>query len=156
MKRLSRNSKVSIGYILTLMAITALIGHTVVLANKPLISPIPNDFIVYNPDITPTPTYNPNPTKAEVVAEVARVFESEKPEVLKKALDISFCESKWNAKAYNFNSNHTGDHSVFQVNDVHTSRFGNTFKTNWKENIQVAHKIYKKQGWGPWVCNRSV
>lgn len=64
------------------------------------------------------------------------------------AVAIAQAESGFRCDAYHFNTNKTVDHSIFQVNDVHSWR-GDL--NNCEENINVAYKIYKEQGFRPWV-----
>lgn len=65
------------------------------------------------------------------------------------------CEnSSFNQKAVNYNNNGTTDHGIFQVNSIHTKRYGSAFKTDWKANVDVAYEIYKAAGkkFTPWSC----
>jgi len=118
-----------------------------------IISPI-SDNPVFAFDPTPSPV--PLPTRENVVAYIAKKFSGEGQGVLKTALDISFCESGWRPDAFHINNNKSTDHGPFQINSIHTKRYGSLFKTNWQENINVAYKIYKQQGWNPWVCYAKV
>lgn len=104
--------------------------------------------------LVPTPT--PPPTDAEVIAEIVEVFKNEDRHTIKKMIDIAYGESglRWNA--HNKNTNGSEDFGVFQINSVHTKRFGEEFKNDYKANIQVAYALYKQQGFGPWVAARSL
>lgn len=99
--------------------------------------------------ITPTPT----PSSTDVVVAITKEFEPEGKTVVKKMLDISFCESGWRWDAKNTNTNGSTDHGSLQINSVHTKRYGEGFKNNLQENVKVAHKIFKASGISPWVCS---
>jgi hypothetical protein len=102
------------------------------------------------PVITPEPTIKP---ANEVEAYIVEVFGEDAP----AAIAVAKCESKLNKAALNDkNSNGTTDHSVFQINSIHTKRYGSGFKTDWRENVRVAKKIYDAQGWSPWVCAKAI
>lgn len=107
---------------------------------------------------SPSPTPLPVPTTAEIVSEIANEFSDVPKADLVRAINIAFCESGIRTDAYNFNTNATGDHSIFQINDVHTKTFGGKFKEDWRENIRVARKIYDRhsQSFSAWVCNRKI
>jgi len=73
------------------------------------------------------------------------------------ALKILECENAGlNPKAINHNRNGSTDHSIFQVNSIHTKRYGEEFKTNWRANIDVAYKIYQASGWSAWSCSHKI
>lgn len=104
--------------------------------------------------LAPTPT--PPPTDDQVIAEIVRVFSTEDRHTIKKMIDVAYGESglRWNA--HNKNTNGSEDFGVFQINSVHTKRFGEEFKTDYKANIQVAYALYKRQGFGPWVAAKNL
>lgn len=104
----------------------------------------------------PIPTITPTPDSIQVVQTIVKEFAPEGKYVVREALDIAFCESGWRWDAINYNTNKTTDHNAFQINSVHTKRYGHEFKTNLEENVRVAHAIYQKQGWNPWVCYRKL
>lgn len=106
--------------------------------------------------ITVAPTPTPTPDSIQVVQAIVKEFAPEGKYVVKEALDIAFCESGWRWDALNKNTNGSTDHSAFQVNSVHTKRYGQEYKTSLEENVRVAHALYKKQGWNPWVCYRRL
>lgn len=88
-----------------------------------------------------------------VVAEIARVFGPHGKMVVKQALDVSMCESGWNDKALNKNTNLSTDYNIFQVNSLWTKVFGDLYQHNWVENIRVAHEIYlRSHSFSAWVC----
>lgn len=108
-------------------------------------------YVVY-----PAATATPTPKTSQIVAEIAKEFEPEGKYVIREALAVAFCESGWRTEALNKNTNGSTDHSVFQINSVHTKKRGFEFTTDWKQNIKVAYQLYKEQGWGPWVCAKKV
>ena len=68
---------------------------------------------------------------------------------------VRTCEnSTFDQKRFNVNKNGTKDWGIFQVNDVHSKRYGEAFKTSWKANVDVAYEIYKSAGkkFTPWTC----
>ena len=106
--------------------------------------------------LAPTPTPPPPPTDAEVIQEIVKVFSSEDRHTIKKMIDVAYGESglRWNA--HNTNTNGSEDFGVFQINSVHTKRFGSEFKTDYKSNIQVAYKLFKQQSFNPWVVAHKL
>jgi hypothetical protein len=102
--------------------------------------------------LTPTPT----PNSIQVAETIVKEFAPEGKQVVKEALEISYCESGWRWDALNQNTNGTKDHGSMQINDVHTRRFGTGFKNDLNENVRVAHEIWKKQGFNPWVCKKVL
>lgn len=103
--------------------------------------------VVY-PTATPTPT-----TKEMIIAEIVEVFGEDAPD----AFNVLYCENRGlNPEAINHNRNGSIDYSIFQINDIHTKRFGNGFKTDWKENIRVARVLQKEQGWRIWSCSERI
>jgi len=96
------------------------------------------------------------PSDYQIIQEIALRFHTEDRHTIKKMIDIAYAESglRWNAE--NLNTNGTRDTGIFQINDVHTKRYGSAFKTDWRENINVAYKIYKQSGFGPWVAARKL
>ena len=101
---------------------------------------------------TPLVEVTPTPSSSDVVVAIAKEFEPEGKTVVKKMIDIAFCESGWRWDAKNTNTNGTQDHGSLQINDVHTKRYGTGFKNDLTENVKVAHKIFKASGVNPWVC----
>ena len=91
-----------------------------------------------------------------VVSEITKVFGPEGKQVVKRALDIGYCESSWREEAKNWNVNNTWDHSVFQINDVNKPT--EEEKTDYKANIRKAYQIYLHNGksFGAWVCDRRI
>lgn len=103
--------------------------------------------------VTPTPT----PSTTDVVLAITKEFAPEGKTIVKKMLDISFCESGWRWDAINIqNRNGSVDHGALQINSIHTKRYGNGFKTDLQENVRVAHEIFKASGVSPWVCSGNL
>lgn len=102
--------------------------------------------------VTPTPT----PSDDQVIMEIVKVFAKEDRHTIKKIIDIAYGESglRWNA--HHVNTNGSEDFGVFQINSVHTKRFGSEFKTDYKVNIQVAYALFERQGFAPWVVARRL
>lgn len=101
--------------------------------------------------ITPTPT----PTDAEVVGQIVVEFAEHDRHVIKQAIDIFYCESglRWNAENYK-NSNGSNDGGVAQINSVHG--FTMDERLDYIKNLQIAHKMYDRQGWNPWTCAEKL
>lgn len=92
----------------------------------------------------------------EMINYIVKTFEKEGNVVVFQAMLIAQCESRWNPKAYNYNTNGTSDYGLFQINTVHVLRYGTGFYYDWKQNVDVAYKIYKQSGWNPWVCKEVL
>lgn len=91
----------------------------------------------------------------DIVAEITRVFGGEGKVVLRQALEISWCESKWSEKAFHINKDKSTDGGVFQINSVH--RLSEEERFDFKSNIQKAYEIYKAwKGWDAWACARYL
>ena len=93
----------------------------------------------------------------QAISYVIKKWEPEGMTQVINALDIMKCESHLKIDAYNYNANGgTGDYGLFQINSVHTERYGVAFMHDWKANIDVAFDLYKVQGWSPWTCWRLL
>lgn len=93
----------------------------------------------------------------EVINQIVKEFQDEPVSVLNDALNVAYCESRYKKSAYNYNTNGTGDYSIFQINSVHTKTYGDGYYYNYVENIKVAHQIYKSHGnWSAWVCAKYL
>jgi len=91
--------------------------------------------------------------KSEVEAFITEVFGKD----AEKAIEVARCESGLRKEVVSKpNRNGTRDYHTFQINDVHTKRFGDGFKNDWKENVRVAKKIFDEQGFRPWVCAKAI
>lgn len=98
------------------------------------------------------------PTKTNIIAYIAKVFEKYGTDNQVKAIQCFYSESGLRTDAYNFNTNGTGDYNVPQINSIHIKRYGTKFMTDWKESILVAEKIFVAAGksFSPWygkLCN---
>lgn len=69
-----------------------------------------------------------------------------------RAARIAWCESKYKAHAISS----TNDHGIFQLHagDGTWAQAGVTWATvyNAEANIQGAHRLFLKRGFGPWNC----
>ena len=105
----------------------------------------------------------------EVEKPVETEFESEKHEILAYIVEkfgedsadaitlVRKCEnSTFDQTRTNHNNNGSVDYGVFQINSIHTARFGEEFKTDWKANVDVAYEIFSEQGWSPWACSSTI
>jgi len=105
------------------------------------------------PSVTPSPT--PLPLHSEIMIEVIRIWGEKPPAEILKILECFNSESEFKFNAINAkNRNKSVDFGPAQINSVHTKRFGNKFKTDWKENLRVAKQIYDEQGLKPWYGKR--
>jgi hypothetical protein len=103
--------------------------------------------------------------KVEVVKEVEvdRKFQTEKQQIMAYIVEkfgdrssdaitiINQCENHaFNTKAINHNSNGTVDRGIFQINSIH----GGEEMFDWKQNVDMAYKIYHSQGdkFTAWTC----
>lgn len=69
-----------------------------------------------------------------------------------KAIKTFYCESKWEEKAYNLNTNGSYDSGVAQINSVHNQDKDDLMRADY--NLEYAKQLFEDQGWGPWVCAR--
>lgn len=93
-----------------------------------------------------------NTEKCQIMAYIVEKFQDHADDAI---TILNKCEnSSFNAKATNHNSNGTIDRGVFQINSIH----GGDELYDWKTNVDVAHKIFKKAGnrWTPWACAEVV
>lgn len=119
-----------------------------------LISPMPD--VVESKVITPTTTPTPKATWDTVAHTVIDEFKDEGKKVTIQALLISYCESKWEEDAYNWNNptdtrKASEDKGVFQINSVHKQPESITY--NFTENIKWAkNKMIRDKNWNAWSC----
>lgn len=141
---------------LTLMIIIMMIGWYLKIMNDPqeLHNPFIAEIHVVSPVKAVEPIVGAPTTEHEaIVAYIKQVFGDQSDNAFK----ILSCENaKLNPKAINHNRNGSTDHSIFQVNSIHTKRYGDAFKTDWKANIDVAYKIYQASGWSAWSCSHKI
>lgn len=86
------------------------------------------------------------PEKYPVIGDIIRTFGSD----YRVALAVARAESGLRCEAYHFNQDRARsvDHSVFQLNDVHSWR-GNL--NDCHQNVIIAKEIHDESGWWPWV-----
>jgi len=137
-----------------------------------IISPLPANFQIVTPSVTPTLTATPQPVQnviakttttpvlvVEVVSEPAdkeavKAYIATKDWPLTDALRIAGCES-------NYRSNAVGDVGlpdggpvsvgVFQIRAFHNRPSIEELK-DYVTNIDWAHGMWKAQGFQPWTC----
>ena len=70
-----------------------------------------------------------------------------------QALAVMRCESTDNPHAYA-----AGNYGLFQINAIHARRVRGGLDALYdpRENVRVAHEIWREQGWRPWAhCGRN-
>ena len=91
-------------------------------------------------------------TQPQTIEEKIRAMFPEDPD---RAVAIAKCESGMRADAFNGkNRNGSWDAGVMQINSVH--KYSKEYLFNVDNNLKVARKLYDRQGFNPWVCNRKV
>lgn len=92
-------------------------------------------------------------TKAELKLAVIEEFGVE----MAKIVD---CESGYNVKAVNRNTNKTTDKTIFQINSTHRKmikEMGYDYDNlTVPQSFEVAREILKRQGKRAWVCSRKI
>ena len=138
--------------IFTLLLIEIIVIHadTKLNAQEPMVS-----GYISSTNIYPTATLTPV-TWLTITNEIIEQFKDQGKTVTLQAIKIAECKSKLNPNAYNWNTNNTEDFGPFQINTCHISKYGDKFKTDYKENIRVAKDLYLKQKWNPWVCKYII
>ena len=95
-------------------------------------------------------------TKASSISAIRNAFP---PEVQGRAIAIARCESTLNPRAIHRNRNGTTDLGLFQLNTGGTLQ---SLGLTWDEafdpdlNAAAAYRLYKRHGWGRWVCHHKV
>lgn len=84
------------------------------------------------------------PTKTNIIAYIAKVFEPEGTAVQVRAIRCFYSESGLRTEAYNYNTNGTEDRGVAQINSIHGMKTSDAH--NFKMNINKAYQIYKGRG----------
>lgn len=85
----------------------------------------------------------------EIIEKIINKFGEEDGQ---KAVKLVFeCENKSvNPEAENHNANGTKDWGLFQINSIHG--YSKKYLFNIDNNINIAHKIFKRHGWSAWTC----
>ena len=101
------------------------------------------------------------PDIAKVVDQTALEFSPEGSTVVHEALSIMWCEHRFNigdgTDTPHLNSDGSYDYGTFQINSFWVKVFGTKFETDYKENIRVAHEIWKRShSFNDWVCERYI
>ena len=144
------DDKVTIS-ILLVAFFTALGVIFIILTRPPVISPLPDSgysFSVQAMEPTPTPE---NPSKTEIIAYIAKVWENEGVYEQARAISCFVSESGLRADAYNFNANGTWDVGPAQLNSIHG--LPDDVVYNPYKNIDYAYKLWKRRGWQSWYGN---
>lgn len=116
------------------------------------------------------PLVSADPHYIEIVEVEKQIeFEGEKHEIFTYIVEkfgedagdaitlVRKCEnSTFDQTRTNHNRNGSVDYGIFQINSIHTARFGEEFKTDWKANVDVAYEIFSEQGWSPWACSSTI
>lgn len=84
----------------------------------------------------------------EITDYIVRKFEPEGRQVAVKALDCFISESGLRPDAININKNGTWDYGLAQWNQVHGQKIEDL--KDWKHQIDLAYRLYKRSGWKPW------
>lgn len=100
--------------------------------------------------------YESDPKLEEMISEIVRVFKPEGKAVVLKAINIAYCESRWNPSAFNINKNGSTDGGLLQINSVH--KLSNSERFDFRLNIKKSHEIYKSWGrsFRAWTCAKKV
>ena len=129
-----------------------------VLAAQEPVWPIDRDAVVIEiekPVEVPVDRYvNCETEKCEILAYIVEKFQDDVDDAI---TIVNKCEnSTFDQSRTNHNRNGTIDYGVFQINDIHTARYGEAFKTDWKANVDVAYQIFQDRGWTAWSCSSVV
>ena len=88
--------------------------------------------------------------KCEILSYIVEKFQDDSADAI---TIVRKCEnSTFDQTRTNHNSNGSIDYGIFQINSVHTTRFGDAFKTDWKANVDAAYQIFSERGWEAWSC----
>ena len=71
-----------------------------------------------------------------------------------KFVNVISCESRWNEYAINKNKDGSFDLGLFQVNEKYHPQYGRECLMDLECNLKAAMEIYKKSGFGAWVCSK--
>ena len=63
-------------------------------------------------------------------------------------------ESRWNQEAVNVNTNGSIDRGLYQLNSIHKINPSCSF--DLRCSTHEAIKLWKAQGWTPWVASRKL
>ncbi len=89
------------------------------------------------------------PTKANIIAYIAKVFENEGTAVQVRAINCFYSESGLRTDAVSpTNKNGTIDRGVAQINSIHGMKPEDAH--DFKKNIDKAYQIYKRRGFSAW------
>lgn len=90
--------------------------------------------------------------KQQILNYIVEVFGDESANAI---TIINKCENhNFDPKATNWNSNGSEDVGIFMINSVHG--YSKEQLIDWKFNIDVAKKIYDRNGWSAWACSHVI
>ena len=90
----------------------------------------------------------------KLISQTTSEFMPEGSSVVHDAINVLWCEHRFNIGGKSSpNTNGTIDWGAFQINDLWVKVFGTKFQTDYKENIRVAHEIWKRShSFNSWAC----
>lgn len=112
----------------------------------PLLSPIADVNKVY----VEKPVERCKTEKCQIYEYIIEKFQDDAADAL---TIINKCENhKFDTNATNYNRNGTVDRGIFQINSIHAGEE----MYDWKQNVDMAYKIFKNRGWSAWACSEVV
>ncbi len=89
----------------------------------------------------------------QVVKMIVDEFEEFGPMVVRQAINIAYCESRFNEEAVHVNKNGSIDRGVYQINSIH--KYSEYQLLAAYENIKIAKQMYLRNGksWSAWACS---
>lgn len=96
----------------------------------------------------------PKTGKEQIVAYIYEVFGKDADNAIK----VLECENRGlKENAINHNRNGSTDHGIFQINSIHLKgKAKGKDLNNYRDNIDVAKKIFDDRGWTAWTCSYKV
>ena len=106
----------------------------------------------YNKPVVVVPKDSQMTEKQQIMNYIVDVFGDDSADAI---TIINKCENHaFSPKATNWNSNGTWDSGIFQINQVHG--YSMEEMQDWKQNIDVAKKIFDNRGWSAWSCSHVI
>ena len=153
--------------VLVTLLITLCIGIYIERTRPATISPCPDDGCrVYI--ASPIEYSDIHPSNADIIAYIAKTWESESNDTILQALQVAKYESGYRIDAKGYNCRYDGvsmackpqdrpkawsvDCGIFQHNVLGTVCPAMT----WRENIEKAYALFKRRGWNPWVVAKKL
>ncbi len=129
--------------------------------NPPLLNPCPSGTCEVLDNAIRYAKVEVKPVDSYKWDEVAKLIIEEFSELGKKttfeALQIAYCESRWEEDAVNTKNKHgTWDGGAFQFNSIHKITPEKLFDV--KENVRLAKQMFVRNGksWNAWACKRVL